>query len=423
MFHMHSEGPDSPLNKGQAEEFNAFCKALVKYRVNDTCRFYYADPDSFSDRQIPLEWLICDLQETLNAIKRPILEIIARLEKTQPLKLQLQESLMVLAKVFFQLKWEKQWAMDYHNIVFSQEQKEILNKRHDAWMSEQIGRYFSNVQTFANKYLLDIEHIEDFTRFIRDFFPRPEEYEQLFTVFRQERSEIFWDKNRYELQERLYNLLISAFTVQSSPVAAPQLPPSVLQAPVVLPVRNIMPPPLARPKQREIYHPSTAKPMAPPRRIPLVSVPELPEKPRAAGEHASVQPKTAHVDTVVRVPLQPVCDLALPAWQPYWAYQSGTRPQPIVLAPESPEKPRTACADRGDQRLPLQPVCALALPARQPYWAYQSGTRPQPIVLAPESPEKPRTAGLEEEPRTPSQGVKRQLSQPPRPRKRYKGSF
>ena len=248
MFHLHSERFYSPLNQAQTEEFNAFCKALAEYHLIDDYRFYYADPDPFRDREIPLEELIRDLQEKLNAINPSILKIIRRLEKTQPLKLQLQESLMVFAKVFFQLKWEKDWAMDYHNMVFSQEQKETLNKQHDEWMSKQITCYFSNVQTFANEYLFDIEGIQAFTRFMRDFFPTPEEHDQLFTMYRQGYAERFWKESRHKLQNSLYNLLCRAFMVENPPMTVLPLPLSVPQRPVPS-ARELMPPPSARPKR------------------------------------------------------------------------------------------------------------------------------------------------------------------------------
>ena len=152
MFQTHTESVGLPLNQDQIENFNDFCKGLAEFKVDDASRRYYADPDPFRAREIPLEWLVKNLQKTLEAIELSTLEIIAKLEKTQPLKLQLQESLMALSKVFFQLKCEKQWAMDYQNIIFSEEQKENLNREHDAWMPGQIGCYFTNVKTFESRY-------------------------------------------------------------------------------------------------------------------------------------------------------------------------------------------------------------------------------------------------------------------------------
>ncbi len=317
MFSVHNERPNLPLNQAQTEEFDAFCKALAEFKVDDASRRYYADPDPFRDREIPLEWLIKNLQKTLEAIEPSTLEIIARLEKTQPLKLQLQESLMVLSKVFFQLKYEKQWAIDYQNIIFSEEQKENLNRAHDTWMPGQIGCYFTNVKTFESRYLSDIKRMEAFVRFIRDFFPKPEEYHDLFTVFRQERYSIFWDNNRCVLQESLYRLLRSAFIVEGWPVPVPQLPPSVIQVPVRS-AREIMPPPPARPKRFPLQ-PVCASAL-PPQPLQPVCVSALPPQP--------LQPVCV-LESSVRVPLQSLS----------WAYPSGNRPH---IAPESLERPTAA---------------------------------------------------------------------------------
>ncbi len=332
MFCAYNERANSPLNQEQTVVFKAFCKALTEYQVSDACRFYYADSDSFKDRNSPLVELICNLQKMLDAIQPSILIIIAGLEKTHPLKLELQKSLMALAKVFFELRFIKNQAADDKDIVSSDAQKKERHNIQNAWLAEETACNFSNVQVFERQYLSDIQH---FTGVLRDFFPTSEEYDVLFTILRQDGSQRFWDERRDALQQSLYKLLISAFKVQVSSVPKSQLLLSVVQTPMCV-ARELTFPLLAQSKQRPIGASSIVKPML----LPMFPSPASPEKPKATGSLAD--------EGRSRLPLQP-CSATSP---PFWANQQSVRVPTLV--PASPEKP-TQCIKRSYPEEPGSP--------------------------------------------------------------------
>ncbi|MBP6103863.1 MAG: hypothetical protein KA508_02165 [Gammaproteobacteria bacterium] len=146
MFCVYNEKSNSPLNQAQTEAFNAFCEALSEYSLSAVDRLYYLSGGA--GYVIVCQSIVTNLQATFDAIDPIILNKISTLDESNPLKLQLQKSLMVLTEFFSKLELARRNALR----TSGGEEQEAINKRQRQAMTYM----FSSLAAFSQLKCLSV---------------------------------------------------------------------------------------------------------------------------------------------------------------------------------------------------------------------------------------------------------------------------